>query len=432
MHFAIIWNHPEITLRELQSIQLHNLQKIWNQILIFDTHEAEKLPHIASIIKRGEILPFSEIEKLLTHCHCEPEKLSVRRRGNPVNKARVLWIADKNTWIQFKKKYKIKRFKQVDLLHTDMEVKNKGIELIRIPPVRLGLGAPDGDTPKGRGGEYGVVQWYQNIKLYEIIDFDKPARSMQVGMMPAKLTHTLINIGLSLPPFGFSPPRGEGAEGGRGVGGRGVLIFDPFCWTWTTGLLANALGYHFIGSDIKPNLALKNAERRQTSSGGLPLPGEGARRADGVDGRAVGFYVPDKLFQFHEQDISKPLTEQFNILKDYQTVIVTEGRLGPVIKQTTTPEQIKEYQRRVKNLYLQFIQTITDFFPKDQRPPMVFTIPEYTTLGSPLIGEMPKAEGFIEEQISLLASQLWRNMETINEIYKRENQKVWRKIVILK
>ncbi|MDR0282585.1 MAG: hypothetical protein LBI53_04765 [Candidatus Peribacteria bacterium] len=76
----------------------------------------------------------------------------------------------------------MKRFKQVDIIHTDMEVKNKGIELIKIK------------------GEYGVVQGYQNIKLYEIIDFDKPARSMQIGMMPAKLTHTLINIGVSLPP----------------------------------------------------------------------------------------------------------------------------------------------------------------------------------------------------------------------------------------
>ena len=38
---------------------------------------------------------------------------------------------------------------------------------------------------------------YQNIRLYEVIDFEKPGRSMQMGMMPAKLTHTLLNIGLS-------------------------------------------------------------------------------------------------------------------------------------------------------------------------------------------------------------------------------------------
>jgi len=31
-----------------------------------------------------------------------------------------------------KKQYGLKRFKQVDLLHTDLEVKMKGIELVRI------------------------------------------------------------------------------------------------------------------------------------------------------------------------------------------------------------------------------------------------------------------------------------------------------------
>ena len=55
----------------------------------------------------------------------------------------------------------------------------KGIELVRI------------------GGKWAQVLGYQNIRLYEVIDFEKPGRSMQMGMMPAKLTHTLLNIGLS-------------------------------------------------------------------------------------------------------------------------------------------------------------------------------------------------------------------------------------------
>lgn len=64
----------------------------------------------------------------------------------------------------------------MDLLHTDLDVKNKGIELIRI------------------GNQRAQVLGYQNIKLYEVIDFEKPGRSMQMGMMPAKLTHSLLNI----------------------------------------------------------------------------------------------------------------------------------------------------------------------------------------------------------------------------------------------
>jgi hypothetical protein len=64
---------------------------------------------------------------------------------------------------------------------------------------------------------------------------------------------------------------------------------------------------------------------------------------------------------------------------------------------------------------------------------MVFTIPIYLGQGTPLMegGGSEGTRGFIEEQISSLTSQLWRKMETLDEVYKRENQKVWRKIIIL-
>ena len=121
---------------------------------------------------------------------------------------------------------------------------------------------------------------------------------------------------------------------------------------------------------------------------------------------------------FFEQDISKPLSTNFSEITNHNTLIVTEGRLGPVIKQATTAEEITEYQRWVKNLYLQFIQTITDFFPK--KPPMVFTIPIYIN-----------QENTIEQHITDLTEKLGWKMESIDEIYKRENQKVGRKIIIL-
>ena len=55
--------------------------------------------------------------------------------------------------------------------------------------------------------------------------------------------------------------------------------------------------------------------------------------------------------------------------------LVTEGWLGPVIKLSTTPDQIKEYQRRVKNVYVQRIEQMGTAFP--EKPSMVFTIPIY-------------------------------------------------------
>ncbi|MBQ5945401.1 hypothetical protein IJL65_03245 [bacterium] len=69
----------------------------------------------------------------------------------------------------------------------------------------------------------------------------------------------------------------------------------------------------------------------------------------------------------------------------------------------------------MKNLYLQFIQTIADFFDKHdaQRPVMVFTIPVY-------IGH----ENIIQDLITLLCEKLEWNLTVIDELYKRENQKV--------
>ena len=79
------------------------------------------------------------------------------------------------------------------LNHTDKEIKTKGKEIINLT-----------------NGMFGIVDHYQDIPLYETIDFDKPARSMQMGMMPAKLAHILINLGIL--HYGDTP-----------------IIYDPFC-----------------------------------------------------------------------------------------------------------------------------------------------------------------------------------------------------------
>lgn len=66
---------------------------------------------------------------------------------------------------------------------------------------------------------------------------------MQMGMMPAKLTHALLNIGLVLETT--SDP----------------LIYDPFTGSGTTGFLANYFGYEFLGADLKLHFAEKNKPR---------------------------------------------------------------------------------------------------------------------------------------------------------------------------
>ena len=45
---------------------------------------------------------------------------------------------------------------------------------------------------------YALITGYQNIERFELIDIQKPVRGMEVGMMPAKLTQILVNIGVGV------------------------------------------------------------------------------------------------------------------------------------------------------------------------------------------------------------------------------------------
>lgn len=174
MYFAVVWNFSEITLAELQMVHAKNIQKVWTHLLVFNTDDLESLQNMASLVKWWKIISQPDFWWYLEW-------------------KKILWMADENLAVKLKKQFDIKRYKKVDILHTDLDVKKKWIELIKI------------------WAEWWVVLWYQNIKLYEMADFDKPGRSMQMWMMPAKLTHTMINIAIS-------NTQTDNAK----------LIFDPF------------------------------------------------------------------------------------------------------------------------------------------------------------------------------------------------------------
>lgn len=338
MYFAIIWKNKEISLKELNFIKAKDIVEISNILIKFETDFPELLDNLWWIIKRGEIIDENELEQELLW-------------------KKILGTKEKELWLQLKKKYKIKRFKLVDRLKTDIEVKNKWIEIIRFQ------------------NEFGVVKWYQNIRFYEKIDFEKPGRSMKMGMMPAKLAHIMLNIWLWL----FSKDEKP-------------VIFDPFAGSGTTGFIANYLWYDFLWSDIDINYLVENQKWRENQK-----------------------EKNDKEFEVFQHDISSKFT---NINKE-KILIVSEWRLWPIVTEKTNQKDIEKYQKKVLNLYEDFLNTIS-ILKKYTQLKAVFTIPYYI-----------KQNNFLEENIKTLSQENNWNFSSIDEIYSREKQKVARKIIIL-
>ena len=348
MYFLIIGKNQEISLEELKNIKINNLHQTIKWLYIFeleDDNQIQKLNTLWWIIKRGIIKTKDEI------------KDEIKKRN-----IKIMWVKDKEIGIKLKKEIGIKRFKITKTNHTDKEIQEKWIEIIKIQD------------------KLGIVYGYQNIKIYEKIDFEKPSRSMKMGMMPAKLTHIMINIWIWLI---------DNID-------KDTTIYDPFVGSWTTWFLSNYLWYNFIWSDIDISHISENKKRWN--------------RDKNEDKK-------NKQIEYFQQDITKQINK--GLLTSKNIIIVSEWWLWPIVTEKTKPQDIINFKRQVSKLYLEFINNISKSL---WNIPCVFTIPRYININEQ-----------IEESVLSEAKKLGRkNSYAINEIYKREKQKVGRKIIILK
>jgi len=342
MYFAVLWKNPEISMLELELVKAKEISYPKKGIVIFDTKYAELLPQLWGTIKIGTVVKEKDLQELLTD-------------------VKIIWIQNEANGKHLKRTVWIRRYKLVDVFHTDKEIKNKWKEIINL-----------------ENGLYGIVEQYQNIEVYEAVDFGKPGRSMEMGMMPAKLTHMMINIWLA--KFVHESQ----------LDSEKIYIYDPFVWSWTTGMLANYMGYDFAGSDIKINYAEKNATWRKTSN----------------------FYTPDREFNIFQHDIKDKL---WNQLAGKDILVVSEWRLWPIVKKWTSDQDIQKFQERVVALYKSFLDRIKELWAV-----AVFTIPRY-------VGQ----ENGIEQVLTKYATTIGIKIQSITEIYGREWQQVGRKIMII-
>lgn len=340
MYFAILGKHPQISLAELQKIKPTFYPSSKKGIVIFETEIPEWLKLLWWSIKTGKVVAEKDLQTLL-------------------QEVKIIGIQEEAIGKHFKRTIGIRRFKTVKINHTDKEIKEKGKEIINLD-----------------NGKYGIVEQYQNIPLYESIDFEKPGRSMSMGMMPAKLTHILINIWIQATTIIQNEP---------------ITIYDPFCGSGTTNFLANILGYNTVGSDINITYAQKNLPWRQ----------------------ATPFYNQDTSIDFFTHDITKPIP---NNISNW-SIIITEGRLGPIITKRSNPDDVRKAQQQIQKLYTDFF---TNIIKSDLFPTIICTIPRY-------IGYDNTHEQLLQTTINSLGY----DRKSISEIYQREDQQVGRKICIV-
>ncbi|PJA48026.1 MAG: hypothetical protein CO170_03895, partial [candidate division SR1 bacterium CG_4_9_14_3_um_filter_40_9] len=299
MYFAVLGKNSEISMAELEYAQPKNIKSIRNNIITFDSDFPEHIKQLGGVVKRGRVVSKKGLEDILRH---SPES-----SGSFSGILKLIGVNDENLGKKLKSEYGIKRFKLVKLAHTDKEVKEKGLEIIQVSKE-----------------QFGIVEGYQPIYLYEVVDFEKPARSMQMGMIPAKLTHIMLNIGLSV--IANSHVIANETKQSE------ITVYDPFVGSGTTGFLANHFGYDFIGSDIDISTAEKNKSRRI-----------GHKLAN-----------PDKKFELFTHDIHDKIPlDRFSVsaLKRFSLLIVTEGRLGPIITAKSTTKDVQLAQVQVLKLY---------------------------------------------------------------------------------
>ncbi len=379
MYFWIVGDNSTISLEGLSYIHPTDIEQPRKNIITFNTQYPERLATCAALIKRWTIVSNKEIS----------DRDNIKSDIG-VEKLSTIGVETKELWSHLKKQIqKIKRFKIIELIHTDLEIKWSWTEIINID-----------------NNNYGVVQWYQNITLYEAIDFWKPVGGMNIGMMPSKLALTLINIGIgeyeeviNYKSWVISWKKELNTSN---LTLTTPTIWDPFCGFGTTNFLVNALWYNTIASDINVTSIRQNSKRR------MSLPP--------IKGELRGFSSDAK-----ELILKQDVTEEFKSpLFRHADIIVSEWWLGHIVTSRTAPFETNVYAQEVKTLYTAFAKNTTALAKNNNKGlTLVITIPVWL-----------KYDISVSEDIKDQFISLWRTARLITQPYSREKQLVGRQILI--
>jgi len=210
----------------------------------------------------------------------------------------------------------------------------------------------------------------QNITRYSLRDYEKPMRDAKNGMLPAKLSQIMLN---------FSYPAKK--------------VLDPFCGCGTVLLEGMEMNVKVDGSDIGEKF-VKNTQQN------------------------VLWYKKYVNFDYNPNVFQADAKEIYEITSEKYDAIVTEGYLGPIYNFFPRKQDIDANFRMLEDLYLQFLYSSKQILKENGR--IVITFPCYH-------GERDNVSFW-----NYFYSQI-KGFEIIGKplIYGRENQHVWREIVVL-
>lgn len=113
MYFAVMGKNPQISIAELALVQPKEVWYPKKGIVAFDTEYPELLRQLGGIIKSGRVVKEKDLKELL-------------------KETRIIGIQSESNGKHLKRTIGIKRYKLVDIFHTDKEIKDKGQEIINL------------------------------------------------------------------------------------------------------------------------------------------------------------------------------------------------------------------------------------------------------------------------------------------------------------
>ncbi len=238
----------------------------------------------------------------------------------------------------------------------------------------------------------------QDVKGYTERDIGKPVRDMTIGILPPKLAQILLNFGeyLLQKNSNLKPRTSK------------LIVYDPFCGTGVIPIEALMRGNTVLASDVSLK-AVNGCEKNL----------EWARKTYKI-------LKKDTESTVWKQDATKP----FDLGKNVPDMIVTEGTLGPTLKERATVKDIEKYVRDSDNLTEAFLKNCAACLPTT---PIVMTLPVW--YAQKKMVTLKRIAATIDEcgYRSVLPPHVdsWQP-DRLSILYRRNDQFVGREIVLLK